>query len=192
MSADDTPTERFVSRGGLKLAAALDAFQINPVGLTCADLGSSTGGFVDCLLQRGATRVYAVERGYGVLDYRLRRDPRVVVLERTNALTLTLPEPVALVTVDTGWTRQRLILPAAARLLSAGGCIVTLIKPHYESDPRELRRGTLPDDRGEHRLFELRAAIAALGLRLLAEIVSPIRGHGGNREWLWHLAPTHD
>lgn len=192
MSADETPAARFASRGGLKLAAALDAFRIDPSGLTCADLGSSTGGFVDCLLQRGAARVYAVERGYGVLDYRLRRDPRVVVLERTNALTLTLPEAVSLVTIDTGWTRQRLILPAAVRLLWTGGRIVTLVKPHYESDPGDLHRGRLPDDRGQTRLSELRAAIPALGLRLLAEIPSPIRGHGGNQEWLWHLVPTHD
>ena len=111
----------YVSRGGLKLAAALEAFGVSPAGWVCADLGSNVGGFVDCLLRHGAERVYALDTGYGVLAYRLRRDPRVVVRERTNALHAVLPEPVDLVTIDVGWTPQEYILPAAVRMLHRGG-----------------------------------------------------------------------
>src|SRR3954471_11991662 len=135
----------FASRAGLKLDHALEAFGIDVSGKTCADLGSNVGGFVDCLLQRGAAKVYAVEKGYGVLEWRLRKDPRVVVMERTNAMHVELPEPVSLVTIDVAWTRQRNILPAARLLLRAGGIVVTLIKPHYEAAAGLLRKGVLPE-----------------------------------------------
>lgn len=184
----DLPDENFASRAGVKLAHALDAFQISPAGWTCADLGCSTGGFTDCLLRRGAARLYAVDRGYGVLDYRLRNDPRVVVMERTDALQAHLPEPVRLVTIDCGWTRQALILPAAARLLAPGGAIVSLIKPHYEASPDQLRSGILPDEQCEAILSPIREILPALGLDLLGETESPIRGKAGNREFLWRLA----
>lgn len=189
----------FVSRAGLKLAHALEAFGVRPQGLTCADLGCSTGGFTDCLLQHGAARVYAVDRGFGVLDYRLRTDPRVVVMERTDALHACLPEPVSLVTIDCGWTRQSLILPAARKLFppfpmgegrgegQAQGHIITLVKPHYESEPGQLKAGVLPDELCEMVVSPIRPMLASLGLRLLAETESPIRGRGGNREFLWHL-----
>src|ERR1700761_4113773 len=126
----------FVSRAGQKLDHALDAFGVGVAGLACADLGCNVGGFVDCLLQRGAAKVYAVDTGYGVLEWKLRKDPRVVVMERTNAMHVDLPEPVSLVTIDVAWTRQRNILPAAGRILSRepGARVVTLIKPHYEAD----------------------------------------------------------
>src|SRR5579871_1843402 len=124
----------FVSRAGLKLEFALDAWNIDVRGKICADLGSNVGGFVDCLLQRGAAKVYAVEKGYGVLEWNLRKDPRVAVFERTNAMHVMLPEPVELVTIDVAWTRQKNILPSAARLLAPGGRIVTLVKPHYEAE----------------------------------------------------------
>src|SRR3954471_11748390 len=114
----------FASRAGLKLDHALNVFAIDVTGLVCADLGSNVGGFVDCLLRRGAAKVYAVEKGYGVLEWRLRKDPRVVVMERTNAMHVELPEPVSLVTIDVAWTRQRNILPAAKRLLAPGGMVV--------------------------------------------------------------------
>src|SRR5438046_1543242 len=107
----------FASRAGQKLNHALDVFVIDVTGLICADLGSNVGGFVDCLLQRGAAKVYAVEKGYGVLEWRLRKDPRVVVMERVNAMHVKLPEAVDLVTIDVAWTRQRNILPAAARIV---------------------------------------------------------------------------
>src|SRR5437773_5100228 len=133
----------FVSRAGQKLEHALTSFGIDVKGLTCADLGCSTGGFTDCLLQHGAAKVYAIDTGYGVLDWKLRKDPRVVVMERTNAMHVELPELVDLVTIDVAWTKQRIILPAAARALSSTGAVVTLIKPHYEAEPKMLRGGVL-------------------------------------------------
>src|SRR5947207_2315532 len=135
----------FVSRAGQKLDHALMAFPIDVIGKICADLGCSTGGFVDCLLQRGAKKVYAIDTGYGVLDWKLRNDPRVIVMERTNAMHVSLSEPVEIVTIDVAWTKQKHILPAAARLLAPGGAIVSLIKPHYEAPAVLLRRGVLPD-----------------------------------------------
>jgi 23S rRNA (cytidine1920-2'-O)/16S rRNA (cytidine1409-2'-O)-methyltransferase len=166
----------FVSRGGEKLAHALDAFAIDP-----------TGGFTDCLLQRGAARVFAVDRGYGVLDQRLRSDARVVVMERTDALRLRLAEPVDLVTIDAGWTRQALILPVACRLLKPGGRIISLVKPQYEAEPAMLRSGVLPDEAIEPVLSAVRDVVGGLGLVIGKETASPIRGQGGNAEWLWLL-----
>ena len=117
-----------------KLEAALAAFRLDVTGLVCADFGCHAGGFTDCLLRHGAERVYAVDTGYGVLDYRLRTDERVVVMERTNALHCEPPRPVDVVTIDMGWTRQRYAIPAALRWLAPGGRIVSLVKPHYELD----------------------------------------------------------
>src|SRR4051812_41907047 len=117
----------FVSRAGEKLDHALNTFGLDVASLSCADLGSNAGGFVDCLLQRGAAKVYAVETGYGVLEWKLRKDPRVVVMERTNAMHVTLPEAVGLITIDVAWTKQQHILPAARRLVSSDGNVVTLI-----------------------------------------------------------------
>ncbi len=121
----------FVSRAGQKLEHALVTFNLDVAGRTCADLGSNVGGFVDCLLRRGAAKVYAIDTGYGTLDWKLRNDPRVVVMERTNAMHATLPESVSLVTIDVAWTTQRVILTAALRLLVEAGVVVTLFKPHY-------------------------------------------------------------
>lgn len=181
--------DRYVSRGGLKLEAALEAFGVEPSGLVCADLGSNVGGFVHCLLARGAARVYAVDTGYGVLDYTLRRDGRVVVLERTNALHATLPEPVDLVTIDTGWTRQRHILPAAIRMLRAGGKILSLVKPHYESPPECLRGGVLPEESVSAVVESVAKELAGLGAALIGQVESPIVGHAGNREVWFYLTP---
>ncbi|MDW8263073.1 MAG: SAM-dependent methyltransferase [Phycisphaerales bacterium] len=186
MSAEST---RFVSRGGNKLDHALQAFGIDVRGWRCADLGCSTGGFTDCLLRRGALRVYAVDTGYGVLDWRLRTDARVVVMERTNAMHVVLPEPVELVVVDAGWTRQKHLLPRATALLAAGGSIVSLVKPHYEADRTKLRAGVLAEGAIDAVLAKVRNDVHACGLRILAETVSPIRGRGGNSEFLWWLAP---
>jgi len=184
------PSDDFVSRAGHKLARALDAFGIDPTGWVCADLGSNAGGFVDCLLQRGAAKVYAVERGYGVLDFSLRRDARVVSLERTDARRVSLPEPVDLVTIDAGWTRQAEILPAARRLLKPGGRIISLIKPHYEAVPADLVDGVLPEAVAPRVLEGLRTQLPALHLACIAETESPILGRGGNREWLWMVRPA--
>ncbi len=179
------PADRpFVSRGGEKLAAALDAFGLAPAGMICADLGCNVGGFTDCLLQRGAKRVYAVDTGYGELAWKLRKDPRVVVMERTNALHVELPEAVELVTIDVAWTRQHLILPAAARLLSPDGLIVTLIKPHYEADRAALRGGVLPEECLPDALDAVRGRLAKTGMVIEQMIASPITGRKGNREYL--------
>jgi 23S rRNA (cytidine1920-2'-O)/16S rRNA (cytidine1409-2'-O)-methyltransferase len=176
------PESSYVSRGGAKLAAALDRFEVDPAGLVCADLGSSTGGFVDCLLRRGAAKVYAIDTAYGQLAWKLRHDHRVVVMERTNALHVELPEKVSLVTVDVGWTKQQVILPPARALLEPGCPIVTLIKPHYEADKRWLRGGVLPDDRVEAVVQQVADNLRLLGLRIQGLAESPIRGQGGNRE----------
>ena len=167
-------------RGGLKLDHALSRFGLDVAGLTCADLGCSTGGFTDCLLRRGAAKVYAVDTGYGVLDYRLRTDARVVVRERTNAMHVELPEHVDLVTIDASWTRQEKLLPTAARLLVPDGRVVTLIKPHYEAGPKRLRKGVLPSDALDAVLAAVRERVAACGFEVVAETPSPILGSGKN------------
>ena len=178
----------FVSRAGSKLDHALTAFSVAVRGKSCADLGCSTGGFTDCLLQRGAVRVFAVDTGYGVLDWKLRKDPRVVVMERTNAMHVRLPEPVELVTIDVGWTRQRNILPSARRLLAPGGSVVTLIKPHYEADPSLLRKGILPEQTVDEIVQTVKAEAKQAGWIWIDSVRSPIRGAGGNVEVLAKLA----
>jgi 23S rRNA (cytidine1920-2'-O)/16S rRNA (cytidine1409-2'-O)-methyltransferase len=182
-------SQRYVSRGALKLEAALAAFSANPEGRVCADLGSNVGGFVQCLLLRGAKRVYAIDTGYGALDYTLRKDPQVVVMERTNAMHVTLPEPIDLVTIDVGWTRQRHILPAAMKMLRADGRIITLVKPHYEAPPKWLRRGVLPPEKVQPVVESVRASLNEIGLRLIGEVDSPLPGHAGNQEVLFYLRP---
>lgn len=183
----DRPADEYVSRAGLKLAAALDHFRVDTMGLTCADFGSNVGGFVDVLLRRGAARVFAVDTGYGTLDYALRRDARVVVLERRNALHVDPPARCRLVTVDVGWTRQQRILPAAGRWLDVDGTIVSLVKPHYEAPPEWLRHGVLPDERVDEVVEAVIRSIDEIGMIVLGRCDSPIRGQGGNAEVLLHL-----
>ena len=190
---DSTP---FATRAGAKLQAALDAFDLDVTGMICADFGCHAGGFTDCLLRRGAARVFAVDTGYGVLDYRLRQDPRVVVIERTNALHCQPPEPVDLVTIDLGWTRQRHAIPAALGWLAPGGRIVSLIKPHYELDEAAKRvlltDGVLAVADAQKVLDEVVASLPGLGAEVLSVVTSPItgaksarrRGGQGNREFL--------
>jgi 23S rRNA (cytidine1920-2'-O)/16S rRNA (cytidine1409-2'-O)-methyltransferase len=182
----------FASRAGQKLDHALAVFQVDVAGLVCADLGSNVGGFVDCLLQRGAARVYAVEKGYGVLEYRLRKDPRVVVMERTNAMHVALPEKVALVTIDVAWTRQKNILPAARKILQPGGTVVTLIKPHYEASPSQLTKGVLPEPDVDSVVKAVEQDIYAAGFTVEATTRSPIVGAQGNVEVLARLRPRID
>src|SRR3954451_21778317 len=160
----------FVSRAGQKLEHALREFHFDVAGLVCADLGCSTGGFTDCLLQRGAARVYAVDTGYGVLDWKLRNEPRVVPMERTNAMHVTLPEPIDLVTIDVAWTKQRHILPAAARLLKDDGWVVSLIKPHYEAPPAALRKGILPEDQLAGVIESVVRDVTAIGFELVGTV----------------------
>jgi 23S rRNA (cytidine1920-2'-O)/16S rRNA (cytidine1409-2'-O)-methyltransferase len=177
-----TSPHEYVSRGGEKLAAALNHFAIDVAGLICADLGSHVGGFVDCLLRRGAARVYAVDTSYGILAWKLRRDARVVVLERTNAMHVVLPEAIELVTIDVGWTKQARILPAAAGILKSGGCVVSLIKPHYEADADRLEDGVLPESEVESVVQSVLRSAAGDGWTVAATMLSPLAGHGGNRE----------
>lgn len=180
----DRPDKPYVTRAGLKLAAALDAFALDPNGMTCADFGSNVGGFVDCLLRRGAARVYAIDTGYGVLAWALRKHERVTVMERTNAMHVTLPEPIDLVTIDVAWTPQDKILPNAARQLRPGGRIVTLVKPHYEADKSLLKAGVLSPEDAKLVLNQTVTRIEQAGLQVLGTVESPIVGNKGNTEFL--------
>lgn len=196
--AADTPVEiaepqPFVSRGGHKLAAALDAFEIDPSGLVCLDVGASTGGFTDVLLQRGASRVYALDVGRGQLAESLRRDPRVVSMERTNARDLTaatLPRPIALATVDVSFISLSLVLGPVAATLAPAGQIVALVKPQFEAGRGRTDHGVVRDPTVHREVLERtveRASQVGLGTR--AVIASPLTGPDGNREFLVHLAP---
>ena len=179
----------FVSRAGQKLDHALAHFGIDVAGLACADLGCNAGGFTDCLLQRGAAKVYAVDTGYGMLDWKLRKDPRVVVMERTNAMHAQLPERAGLVVIDVAWTKQRHILPAARRMLARDGAVVTLIKPHYEAPAGLLVRGVLPPERVAEVVQAVSREIFAAGLDVIGTVPSPIEGQKGNKEILAYLRP---
>jgi 23S rRNA (cytidine1920-2'-O)/16S rRNA (cytidine1409-2'-O)-methyltransferase len=183
---------RFVSRGGDKLAHALTVFGIDVTGRVAADFGASTGGFTDVLLQRGATRVYAVDVGYGQLHERLRRDPRVVVMDRTNARSLeALPERVHVVTIDVSFIGLELVLPAATEVLEDGGVIVALVKPQFEAGRGEVGKGGVVRSRDTHRrvLEALFLTGESLGLGVLALTASPLRGPAGNVEFLAMMAP---
>jgi 23S rRNA (cytidine1920-2'-O)/16S rRNA (cytidine1409-2'-O)-methyltransferase len=185
---------RYVSRGGLKLEAALDAWPVDPTGRVCADLGASTGGFTDCLLQRGAARVYAVDVGYGQLAWKLRQDPRVVVLERTNARHLeTLPEPISLLVGDLSFISLTLVLPAVRRLLPPSGEAVVLVKPQFEVGRDAVGKGGLVRDDLAigAALDNVSAAAEAGGFRVRGLVESPVLGaKAGNREWLLWLGPV--
>jgi 23S rRNA (cytidine1920-2'-O)/16S rRNA (cytidine1409-2'-O)-methyltransferase len=185
---------KYVSRGGLKLEAALDVFQVDVRGHIAADLGASTGGFTDCLLQRDAARVYAVDVGYGQLDYRLRQDARVVVMERVNARYLeALPEPVDLVTIDTSFISLRHILPAAMRIGKPDALLIALIKPQFEAG-RDIvgRRGVVTDERvREHVVRDIFEFASGLDLKPAGLLRSPVLGPAGNEEFLALFTRAH-
>lgn len=179
----------YVSRGGLKLEAALNAFSVPVGGAVCLDAGASTGGFTDCLLQSGAKRVYAVDVGYGQLAWKLRQDPRVVVIERTNIRCMAadaLPEAVDLVTIDVSFISLKRVVPAVFKFMKPEACIVPLIKPQFEVGRGQVGKGGVVKDERLHRrvLDELRLFFTAHGLMVTAEISSPIRGPKGNKEFL--------
>lgn len=191
--ASDRPFDfaqgRFVSRGGDKLQSAIVnrpfGGPLSVVNLIVLDVGSSTGGFVDCLLQNGAKKVYALDTAYGELAWELRNDPRVVVMERTNILYLqSLPEPVDLITIDAGWTKLELILPVVKKFLKPKGLIIALLKPHYEADRRDLVKGVLPKDLAEEVKQEVINRIKELGFTINDSMESPILGGAGNKEYL--------
>jgi len=177
----------YASRGGYKLAAALDTFDLDVTGQVIADVGASTGGFTDCLLQRGADRVYAIDVGYGQLAWQLQQDPRVVVMDRTNARYLeNLPELVDLVTVDVSFISLRLILPTVAAWLRPGGRIVTLVKPQFEAGREQVGKKGVVRDSAVHRdvLASLIDWAAERQFGLAGLTCSPITGPAGNVEFL--------
>lgn len=180
---------KFASRAGEKLDFALTQFKIAVSDLICADLGSDRGGFVDCLLRRGAKRVYAVERGYGLLDWKLRNDQRVIVMERMNALYVKLPEPVDFISIDVGWTPQKLIVPKALELLRPAGQVVSLLKPQYEIEKKFLRQGKVLAEKLPLVVEQVKKELQSLpNCRFLGIIKSPLTGKsGGNVEYLIYL-----
>jgi 23S rRNA (cytidine1920-2'-O)/16S rRNA (cytidine1409-2'-O)-methyltransferase len=187
------PDHPYVSRGGLKLAHALDTFAIDPRGAVALDVGASTGGFTDVLLQRGATRVVALDVGHNQLAWSLRTDPRVVVREKVNARSLTLadlgpdaPHAFDLVTMDVSFISLRLVLPPVVPLLAPGGRVVTLIKPQFEAGRDDVGPGGIVRDPATHArvVAEVTDAAAALGLARLGLTPSPIEGAEGNKEFL--------
>ncbi len=177
--------DRFVSRAGEKLQFAIDQFKIDVNGLTVADFGSSTGGFVDSLLQNGAAKIYSIDTAYGELAWTLRNNPKVVVMERTNAMHVVLPEKVDLVTIDTAWTKQILTIPNALENLKDKGLIISLIKPHYEAPKEYLNKGKLKDEKIDEVIEKTKNDITAVGGKVVRLIESPIIGEKGkNREFL--------
>ena len=183
-------TDRFASRGGVKLDHALERFGIDVEGKVCLDAGASTGGFTDCLLRRGARRVYAVDVGRGQLDWRLRNDPRVVVRDRTNIRSLTaLPEPIDLAVVDVSFISLRLVLPPIGRLLRPAAPIVALVKPQFEAGRGQVGRGGVVRDPSVHRriLLDLWGWCLEHDFTPVGLTASPIRGPAGNVEFLLWL-----
>lgn len=169
--------------------------QVEVTGWVCADFGSNVGGFTDCLLQRGAARVYAIDTGYGDLAWTLRKDPRVVVMERTNAMHCELPERVDLVVIDAAWTPQRSIVPEAIKHLKPGGKIVSLLKPHYEFAKLHGHkpRGILTVSQSDEICCEVCRILAEeCHCRVQAVMRSPIKGKGGNTEFLFLGGPPKD
>jgi 23S rRNA (cytidine1920-2'-O)/16S rRNA (cytidine1409-2'-O)-methyltransferase len=182
----------YVSRGGEKLAAALDAFGIDPRGRHCLDVGASTGGFTDVLLQRGAQRVIAVDVGYGQLAWSLRQDARVTVMERVNIRHLDqLPEPADLAVIDVSFISLRLVLPRVRELLSPPGEVVALVKPQFEVGKGAVGKGGVVRDPVQHKqvLDELRGFAGEIGYVVAGQIPSPVLGAKGNREFLLYLKP---
>ncbi len=177
---------KYVSRAGIKLEEALIRFGIEARDRVCIDVGAATGGFTDCLLQAGAAQVYAVETGYGILDWKLRNDPKVVVKERSNILySLDIPRDIDIAIVDTSWTKLKLSVPAASRFVKPKGIILALIKPQYEIETRDrdLRKGVLEDNVALTVANNVKNQLDSLGFVTSEIIDSPITGEAGNREY---------
>lgn len=178
----------FVSRGGIKLQAALEKFRIDVKNKVVLDVGSSTGGFVDCLLQNGAKKVYAIDTAYGELAWKLRNDPKVIPMERTNILYLDHLEgdmgKVSVVTIDAGWTKLELILPVIRKFLEKDGVIIALLKPQYEANKKELIKGVVSLERIEQVKEGVIKKIYDLQFKIYDQIKSPTKGRGGNIEYL--------
>ncbi len=182
----------YVSRGGLKLAGALKNFALEVSGWICLDVGASTGGFTDCLLKRGAARVYAVDVGYGQLAWSLRQDPRVVVIERTNIRhmpTENIPEPIDFIVIDTSFISLKIVVPAVIRFLRAGGHILPLIKPQFEVGRGQVGKGGIVRDAEQHSrvIAELAFFFRHLGLECSQAVPSAVEGPKGNKEFFMLL-----
>ena len=187
-----TPVASYVSRAGEKLAAALDSFHLSCQGLLTMDIGASTGGFTDCLLQRGAKRVYAIDVGYGQLDWRLRNEPRVVVLERCNIRHLpqeTIPEPIAFGVIDVSFISLKLVLPCVVKFLAAQARIIALVKPQFEARIQQVGRGGIVRDEAVRAavLDNIKRIATNVGFVCLGHLDSPVMGKKGNREMLLGL-----
>jgi len=183
----------YVSRGGVKLEYALEHFQLDVDSKVVADIGASTGGFTDCLLKRGANRVYAIDVGYGQLDYRLRQDPRVVVLERVNArYPISLPEKIDLATIDVSFISLEKVIPSVTKLVKDGGCLLVLVKPQFEAKKREVgKRGVIKQPMVHARVLgRFVAWVIAQRFRLGGLVASPILGASGNKEFFALLQLT--
>ena len=179
----------YVSRAGEKLAAALDAFQIHSEGLIGLDVGCSTGGFTDCLLQRGAKRIYAVDVGYGQFDWRLRHDPRVVLLERTNVRFLapsSIPDPIDVAVVDVSFISLTIVLPCLVKFLGASATVVVLVKPQFEVGRGKVGKGGVVRDDAQRQAVteKIIQCGASLGFEPIGVVDSPVEGRKGNREIL--------
>ncbi len=179
---------KYVGRGGLKLEGALDHFAIDPAGLTALDLGASTGGFTDCLLQRGATKVYAIDVGHGQLAWKIRNDPRVIVREHLNARHLTradIPEPIDLCVIDVSFISLTLILPNAFESVTPTGVVLALIKPQFELQPEDVGRGGIVSDPALHEKAQRKISewVVAHGQVVTGLVESPITGTDGNKEF---------
>lgn len=179
--------QEYVGRGGEKLKYAIERLGLSIKGLRAADFGCNVGGFTDCLLKEGAIRVYAVDTGYGVLDWSLRNDDRVIVMEHTNAMHVRLPERVDLITVDAGWTPQRHILPNALQQVNRDGFVLSLFKPQYEAEPRLVRRGRLPEEHFGDVLQRRLDELAQMGIRVSAVVDLPRQKESKNRESMLHV-----
>jgi 23S rRNA (cytidine1920-2'-O)/16S rRNA (cytidine1409-2'-O)-methyltransferase len=182
------PMRKYVGRGALKLEGALDYFKIDVREKTALDIGASTGGFTDCLLQRGAEKVYAVDVGYGQLDWKLRTDPRVIVLEKINARTLSqehIPESVDLCAIDVSFISLTLILPNALKLVNSNGAILALIKPQFELQPAEVGKGGIVRDPDLHLKAreKIVAFVAQMGHLVTGIVPAAIKGADGNQEF---------
>jgi len=183
----------YVSRGGLKLEAALDHFKIEVMDKITMDVGASTGGFTDCLLQRGAKLVYAIDVGYGQLDWKLRRDPRVRLFERTNIRYFSpeaIPDRIDLVTIDVSFISLKLVLPVVKGFLGVPGDILALVKPQFEVGRGEVGKGGIVRDLGQHQrvIQEIISTAKGLDLRERGVYASPLKGADGNQEYFLHLS----
>jgi len=182
----------FVSRGGLKLEQAISSLDLDVTGYVCLDVGASTGGFTDCLLQHGASRVYAIDVGYGQLDWKLRQDPRVIVIERTNIRYVTeelLPEPFDLISIDVSFISLKIVVPVVKKFLKQNGKMLALIKPQFEVGKGQVGKGGVVKDPALHEsvITELSAFFSDLGFMVGPVVPSPVLGAKGNKEFIMYL-----